>query len=364
MTSPLSVIIDVGYHSTKCGFGGSNSPEYKFPSIYSYNKNDEIFYIGHETENNLDFEAQKFLSNDGTIKNENSFENLLNDIFHQKLNTYPSENGQSILLTCSPFISEKQKKFFYEIMFETFSTTLFKLENESVMSIFESGKTSGVVLEIGEGKSYSIGIEDGNMKKETMEILDFSGVSCSFYLYTLLTFVPNFNRNLLGTFDLDFIKSNYCYVAEDYALENEKLESMDTHEECILPDGQKFNLTSERFSVGETFFQPMIINNVDFREDEGIQFMLLNTLKKLENEKMKNSIILSGGSCNFKGFEKRLKIEMNSLCENEKKEFYKTNNSELSTWLGGSIYSSMSNFENEICVKIEDYEEFGISKFL
>eukprot|EP01080_Neovahlkampfia_damariscottae_P010749 gene10749-3369_t len=313
MCSPLTVVIDIGSHSTKCGFGGSNIPEYIFPSIYSFDPKEELFYVGHEAEKQS-FETHRFLSSTGKIKTEEAYEGLLNEIFHQKLNTYPAEYGQSVLLTCKPFETKKQKKFIFETMFETFSTNLFKLENEFLMSLYESGRTSGVVLEVGDGCSYSVGIENGNVNLETFQKFDFSGTSCSYYLYTLLSYIPNFrDKYSLTESDLDFIKSNFCYIAEDYALENEKMENIDIHQQCILPDGQKINLNSERFCVGESFFQPIITNNLDFTETDGIQYTISNTLKLMDFEKMKNSIVLSGGSCNFKGFQNRLEIEISSL---------------------------------------------------
>jgi actin-related protein len=358
MYSPLTSVLDFGCHSTKCGFGGSKEPLFQFPSITSFDSSEEKQLFGNDAKKKVEFESFGLVGSLGEI-NEEYFELMLNYIFNDKLKTYPSEIGQSVLMALSPFTTEKQRQFIFELMFETFSTNLFKVEYQPVLSLFESGKTSGVVLECGESNTYACGILDGKLMEESFQSLSYGGLSCSVYLNSLLNHMPNFhNKFRVSKDDMNFLKAKYCFVPLDFGLENDKNGRVDIHEDCILPDGQKFVLTYEKYNVGESFFQPIITDNVNFSEEDGIQNTLFNCIQNLEStESIKKSIILSGGSMKFKGMKERIELEISKQMKQEI-ETYMSKDPGLSTWIGGSIFSTMSCFQ-DLCVKIQDYEEKG-----
>jgi actin-related protein len=358
MYSPLTTILDIGLHTTKCGFGGSKKPHFQFPSIISFEPSEGKYLFGNDCKKKIENDSFGIMDGLGEI-NEEYFELLLNHLFNEKLNTYPSEIGQSVLLALSPFTTEKQRKFIFELMFETFSTNLFKVEYQPVLSLFESGKTSGVVLECGESCTYACGILDGKLIEDSFQSLSYGGLLCSVYFNSLLNHMPYFQDKFRVTMDdLHFLKAKHCFVPLDFGLENDKNGRIDIHEECVLPDGQKFVLTYEKYNVGESFFQPIISDNVSFSEEDGIQNTLLNCVKSLDSiESLKKSIILSGGSMNFKGMKERIELEISTQM-NQEIETYMSKEPGLSTWIGGSIFSSMSCFQ-DLCVKIQDYEEKG-----
>ena len=60
-------------------------------------------------------------------------------------------------------------------MFETFRVESLAIINTSVLSLFSTGKTSGLVVEIGEGVSYTVPVFEGYALPHAMHKLDISG---------------------------------------------------------------------------------------------------------------------------------------------------------------------------------------------
>merc|ERR1740117_639687 len=112
------------------------------------------------------------------------------------------------------------------------------------------------------------------------------------------------------------MKETSCYVCTgNYEDELKKARERPTDYEKIytLPDGNKINLTSERFRVPEVLFDPAICG----RELLGIHEATYKCIQScdidLRRDLYKN-IVLSGGNTLFPGIEQRLTKEVKALC--------------------------------------------------
>lgn len=97
-------------------------------------------------------------------------------------------------MTESPFSDLKSKQKLCEIAFEHFHVQSFQLCNTAALSMYSTGNTSGLVVECGEGISYSVPVFEGysiphakikldlagqDITLQLIEQLEYGGIKCS-----------------------------------------------------------------------------------------------------------------------------------------------------------------------------------------
>jgi actin-related protein len=80
-----------------------------------------------------------------------------------------------ILLTDSPMNTKENKQQIAKIMFETFKVESLAIINTAVLSLFSTGKTTGIVAECGEGVSYTVPVFEGYALPHAIHKLDIAG---------------------------------------------------------------------------------------------------------------------------------------------------------------------------------------------
>ena len=73
-----------------------------------------------------------------------------------------------------------------EIMFETFQVPYFYLAIQAVLSLYSSGKTTGLVLDAGDGVTHTVPIYEGYALPHAIERNDLAGRDLTEYLKKLL----------------------------------------------------------------------------------------------------------------------------------------------------------------------------------
>merc|ERR1712087_463099 len=96
----------------------------------------------------------------------------------------------------------------------------------------------------------------------------------------------------------------------------------------------------------------------------GIHRLLNESIMKCDEDirrEMYTNIVLSGGSTMFRGIDNRLENELTVLAPAPAKvKVIAPPERKYSVWIGGSIISSLSTFE-EMWIKKEEYDESGPS---
>ena len=98
--------------------------------------------------------------------------NLWEHIF-EELNLDPK--NMDIIITDSPMNTKENKQKIAKIMFEEFKVESLAIINTAVLSLFSTGKTTGVVVECGEGVSYTVPIFEGYALPHAIHKLDIAG---------------------------------------------------------------------------------------------------------------------------------------------------------------------------------------------
>jgi actin len=81
----------------------------------------------------------------------------------------------NVLLTDSPNNTKESKQKITQIMFEHFRVESLAIMNTSVLSLFSTGKTTGLVVECGEGVSNTVPVFEGYAMPHAIHNIDIAG---------------------------------------------------------------------------------------------------------------------------------------------------------------------------------------------
>lgn len=126
----------------------------------------------------------------------------------------------------------------------------------------------------------------------------------------------------------------------------------------MLPDGQVIKLGNERFRTGEVLFQPSLIG----KEADGVHDLTYNAIMACDVDIRKDlfgNIVLSGGSSMFPGISDRMQRELGLQAPPSIKiRVVAPPERKYSVWIGGSILSSLSSFQ-QMWISKDEYDESG-----
>lgn len=221
-----------------------------------------------------------------------------------------------------------------------------------MLSLYASGRTTGCVLDSGDGVSHAVPVYEGFAIPSAMRRIDVAGRDITEYMQTLLrksgyVFHTSAEKEVVRN-----IKETLSYVALNPKQEEKDWASTKLDQgksaDYTLPDGQKLRIGQERFRAPEILFDPEIIG----LEYPGVQQIVTDSIARTDLDLRKalySNIVLSGGSTLTKGFGDRLISEVRKLAVKDMKiKIFAPPERKYSTWIGGSILAGLSTFR-KVC---------------
>jgi actin beta/gamma 1 len=279
--------------------------------------------------------------------------------FYNDLRVNPAEHP--VLLTEPPLNPRKNREKMAEIMFETFNVPAMYVSMQAVLSLYASGRTTGLVVDSGDGVTHIVPIYEGFALTHAINRVDLGGRDITEYLRRLLrqrgySLVSSAEREIVRD-----VKEKLCYVALEPEKEMKLAEKVaEMQKEYVLPDGEKIVVGAERFLAPEVFFNPGVIGMEATPLDESIVDSIRKCDVDLRRELYAN-IVLSGGSTMFPGLKERLEKEIKELTPEEVDvKIIAPPERQYSVWMGGSILSSLKTFQ-KLWITNKEYKEQGSS---
>lgn len=361
------VVIDNGTGVVKAGFAGDERPKSLFPTYVGRPKHTKIMvgavegdhFVGSRAEELKGLLKIQHPMEHGVVTNWADMEHIWNHLYSD-LKIQAEEHP--VLLTEAPLNPRKNREKAAEIFFETFNVPALFISMQAVLSLYASGRTTGIVLDSGDGVTHTVPVYEGFAMPHAIMRIDVAGRDITDHLQLLLrkggyNFSTSAEREIVRT-----IKESACYVAFDPAKEEELLEtdkaSKPVQLSYKLPDGNTIELGSERFRAPEPLFHPDLVGE----EYMGIHECVVTSIKRADLDLRKTlyaNIVLSGGSTLFPGFGDRLLNEVKKLAPKDVKiKISAPPERKYSTWIGGSILASLANFR-KMWISHEEYDEDG-----
>lgn len=302
--------------------------------------------------------------NDGTITNWDDMEILWDHLFNSELGVDPSNHP--VLLTEHVQNLKTDRERTVLIMFERFNVPGLYLASQPTLSLYASGKITGLVVHSGHSQTVAQPVCDGYpCWKPIFTRVD--GATVNNFLCRALWLERQLTMDKHPEIVSD-IKEKHGYIALDYDQEQRK-NSSQIEKSYELPDGNVITVGREMFQCPEVLFNPFLWTDVNplERPDLGIHELVLkafiNIDVKVQREVISN-VVLSGGNTKFPGIAERLTKEVVAIDPSVRKkgftEVISLPQRDLLPWMGGSILSSVSTFQSDWISKAE-YDESGPS---
>lgn len=133
-------------------------------------------------------------------------------------------------------------------MFETFQLPAMYIANQGVLSLYASGRVTGIVMNSGDGVSYTYPVYDGYAIPHAVFSMNHAGCDITDYLMKIL---KNSGHHFSMTTEREIvrdIKEKLCYVASDFEKEisDRSAASSSLKKSYKLPDGQTITIGDER----------------------------------------------------------------------------------------------------------------------
>lgn len=361
-----SVVIDNGSGMIKAGTAGEDAPKAYFPSVVGVPKYEKIhgadekdFYVGQDAIKKKGVLTLNYPLENGIVQDWDHMTKIWHYTYNNELKVDPAH--QPVLLTEAPLNPKKNREQMIETFFDQFKVPAFYVFTQAVLSLYASGRTTGLVVDSGDGVTHIVVVYDGYSIQHAVSRMDVAGRNLTNYLKKHLTEDGYAFNSTAEKEIVKEIKENVCHVALDFKKEMDAYEEQeDKKVDFTLPDGQKIRIGNLAIRTPECLFNPSMLG----LDIAGVHRQIHDCVQKSDidlRRELYENITLSGGTTMFEGLHARLTKEMSNLvADTVKVKVIAPVERKFSVWIGGSVLSTLATFQSSWITQAE-YAETGPS---
>jgi len=362
-----ALVVDNGSAMIKSGFAGDDAPRAVFPTIVGRPKHQGVMvgmgqkdaFVGDEAMSKRGILTLTYPIEKRKIVKAADMEKVWHHTLYNELRVAPEEHP--VLDTEGPKNPKSLREASTQVHFEEFGSPAYYIAISSVLALYASGRTTGIVVDFGEDVTHVVPVYEGYALPHAIVRFEIGGRQITEHLRSLLTrrgysFTTTAEREIVRD-----IKEKLTYVAQDYEGELEAAgQSSDVQKNHELPDGRFVTVGAERFMAQEALFQPSLIGF----EFDGLSQAVFNSINMCDiaiRPDLYQNVVLTGGPSMPVGLDDRLTTGLVSLAPPTMKiKVVAPPERKYSTWIGGSILASLSTFQ-QMWISKEEYDESGPS---
>ena len=383
------LVIDLGNAYTKIGFSGEDLPKEIIPSLYARNKmfdkkNEigafdqkmDIFgYEATEPQYKDDYDLFHLTCGDHKEKTSKEYLEFLKEALENKMGLSISE--YDVIVNISPIKNEENIRAYGRLFIEDLGFKALAMINSSSLSLYATGRTSGLVVQCGETRTYTVPIYEGFPLYHALNKTKIGGRDLTeIFRRGILEEKIDIKEGDIHT--LRQVKEKTCCVPVE---QNYEFYLDENNEDIINKETQLFKLPDEtivsiprktRITASELLFTPSILE--EKKNEQGLINLITGSIIKTEmidkkfKENLIENIVLSGGTTMMEGFADRVYQDLYNYKDNNGFELeyepviIAENNRAIGKWIGMSMIASMSAFD-KLFIKKSDYQELGDERF-
>ena len=270
------IVLDNGSGTIRAGFAGEDLPKCYFPSYVGRPKHLRVLagalegdvFIGKRAEELRGLLKIRYPLEHGIVTDWDDMERIWHFVYQEELKTLSEEvrctkdlhwhckeladwetlsQQHPVLLTEPPLNPRANRDTAAQILFETFNVPALYTSIQAVLSLYASGRTTGIVLDAGDGVSHAVPVYEGFAMPSSIRRIDVAGRDVTEYMQLLFrksgyVFHTSAEKEIVRN-----IKEKQSYVALDPKKEEKewmqhagRLESKLI--DYTLPDGNKIKV--------------------------------------------------------------------------------------------------------------------------
>lgn len=367
------IVLDNGSGYLKAGFAGEDAPRAVLPCcvatplVDDSNREDEAPVPEVVQKISQCFYGDKALLQDnatlirpirrGQMDLSSASKDALESLWeHTFRNVLKAEEELPVLIADSMPLGQssyESRKWMAEVLFEKLKVKSLAIFNTAVLSLFSTGLTRGLVVESGEGLTQAVPVFEGFAIPHAIFKMEVAGQEITSEVQRMM--VKQLGADLAGNArNMQSLKEKVCCVALSAHHAARGVEEADEESRSFeLPDGNIIQVPRE-VRLGAT--------EVLWTQPQSMQKICMDAISTCDldfRQDLVRSIVVAGGTSLLPGLSQRLRSEMVELLPDDlTRQVNVTADSQRrhAAWIGGSMFASLSTFD-QVAITKQEYEE-------